>query len=68
MLCGDGDWLRNSNPPGPSRLMRYQAKKELPLVNRWHESVELTPDGRRALTDVAARLDETTLMRAGLLV
>jgi len=68
MLCGGGEWLANSSPPHLSPLMRYQVEHDLPLTNRWHEPVALTPDGRRALIDPAARPDEVALARAGLIV
>lgn len=67
MLCGAGEWLKTNAMPGPSALMRHQAANDLPLTNRWHEPVGLTPEGRRAL-DPAVRPDDTALMRAGLLV
>ncbi len=68
MLCGDGAWLRKSAPPSLSLLMRHQAENDLPLTNRWHEPVALTPEGKRALVDPSVRPDETLLARAGLLV
>lgn len=68
VLCGDGDWLATRTQPGISALMRHQAANDLPLTNRWHEPVALTPDGKRALIDPVNRPDPTTLMRAGLLV
>ena len=68
MLCGDGAWLRKSAPPSLSLLMRHQAENELPLTNRWHEPVALTPEGKRALIDPSVRADETALARTGLLV
>lgn len=68
MLCGDGDWLRMSATPGLSALMRHQAENDLPLTNRWHEPIALTPDGKRALVAPSARPDGTALERAGLLV
>ena len=68
MLCGDGAWLRKSAQPSLSLLMRHQAGNDLPLTNRLHEPVALTPEGKRALTDPSIHLDETALGRAGLLV
>jgi len=68
MLCGDGEWLKRGAKPGLSGLMRYQVEHDLPLTNRWHEPVTLTPEGKRALVDPVSRPDDVTLSRAGLLV
>ena len=68
VLCGDGDWLATRSQPGISALMRHQTANDLPLTNRWHEPVELTPEGKRALIDPANHPDPIALMRAGLLV
>ncbi len=68
MLCGDGEWLKRGSKPGLSALMRHQAANDLPLTNRWHEPVALTPEGKRALIDPAARPEADALSRAGLLV
>jgi hypothetical protein len=64
---GDGDWLRTSNPPAPSALMRYQSRNGLPVINRWHEPVAVTGDGLVWLTNDAAEPNEGAF-RAGLLV
>ena len=66
VLTGDGAWLR----PGtaPSALMRHQARCDFPLANRWHEPIDLTPEGRRALADATQPVNETALRQAGLLV
>jgi SAM-dependent methyltransferase len=66
-LMGDGDWLNTANPPAPSALMRYQAQKGAIVVNRWHEPVDLTPEGRQYFTDPSLHPQEGAL-RAGLLV
>jgi trans-aconitate methyltransferase len=68
MLSGGGEWLANSARPALSPLMRYQAEHDLPLTNRWHEPIALTPAGKRALIDPAAAVNDAALMRAGLLV
>jgi SAM-dependent methyltransferase len=68
MLCGDGVWLGKNAKLSLSPLMRYQAEHDLPLTNRWHEPVALTPEGKRALLDPSARTDATTLECVGLLV
>jgi len=68
MLCDDGEWLRMNAKPGLSALMRYQVQNDLPLTNRWHEPVALTPEGKRALIDPFASPEKTALERAGLLV
>ena len=67
MLTGDGAWLRNGEPAGPSALMRYQAAQNLALANRWHEFLDLTPEGRRALADPANPPSPAALQQAGLL-
>jgi SAM-dependent methyltransferase len=66
-LIGDGEWLKTGQPPAPSALMRYQAQKGCTAVNRWHETVDLTPGGRQYMTNPSAQPQEGAL-RAGLLV
>lgn len=68
MLCGTGEWLKTGAKPGPSVLMRHQAAHDLPVSNRWHEPIALTPEGKRALADPSVRADADALARAGLLV
>lgn len=68
MLFGDGDWLKRSPNPALSALMRYQAENDLPLTNRWHEPVALTPEGKRALINPSVQPDAVALSQAGLLV
>lgn len=68
MLCGDAEWLRKTAKPSLSTVMRYQAENDLPLTNRWHEPVALTPEGKRALIDSSFPPDETAMALAGLLV
>ena len=65
VLTGDGAWLR----PGtaPSALMRHQARCDFPLANRWHEPIDLTPEGRGALADPAQPVNEAALRQTGLL-
>jgi hypothetical protein len=52
---------------GESKLIRHQASQGLPIVNRWHETVDLTPDQRRFLAGEAASADEDALRASGLL-
>ena len=68
VLTGDGAWLRTPGPAAPSPLMRYQARENFPLANRWHEFIDLTDEGRRALADPAQMPAEAALQQAGLLV
>jgi SAM-dependent methyltransferase len=68
VLIGEGQWLRTGNPPAPSELMRYQARGGFALTNRWHEQIDLTPEGRRALADPSHMVNESALHQAGLLV
>ena len=67
MLAGDGGWLRIGAPAAPSALMRHQARCDFPLTNRWHEFIDLTPEGRRALADPSQPVNEMALHQAGLL-
>ena len=67
LLLGSGDWLRISDSPAPSALMRYQVARGLTVTNRWHEQVTLTAEGQQRLTDPAIRASDGAL-RAGLLV
>ena len=67
VLIGDGEWLQTGQPPTPSALMKFQARKGLSAVNRWHEIVELTPGGRQYIADPSLNPPEGAL-RAGLLV
>jgi hypothetical protein len=66
-LMGDGEWLKTGQPPAPSALMRHQAQKGSTAVNRWHETVDLTPGGRQYILDPSPQPQEGAL-RAGLLV
>ena len=66
-LIGDGEWLKTGQPPAPSALMRYQAKKGVTAINRWHETVDLTPGGREYIANPSPQPQEGAL-RAGLLV
>ena len=68
LLTGEGTLLHTSEPAAPSPLMRYQARENLPLANRWHEQIDLTPEGRAALADPAQIPSEAALQQAGLLV
>ena len=67
-LAGTGDWLRTSPPPAPSPLMRHQARHALPVVNRWHENVGLSPEQRRWLAGEPVLVDEAAMVRTGLAV
>ena len=68
LLTGEGTLLHTSESAGPSPLMRYQARENFPLTNRWHEFLDLTPEGRTALADPAQMPGEAALQQAGLLV
>ncbi len=68
VLTGDGAWLRTGEPASPSPLMRYQARENFALANRWHEMVDLTPEGRAVLADPTQMPSEAALQQAGLLV
>jgi hypothetical protein len=67
VLTGEGTWLRSGAPASPSPLMRYQARENFPLANRWHELLDLTPEGRSALADASVPVNEVALRQAGLL-
>ena len=67
-LAGTGDWLRTSPQPAPSPLMRHQARHALPVVNRWHENVGLSPEQRRWLAGEPVLVDEAAMVRTGLAV
>ncbi len=67
ILSNDRDWFSSAERLQPSRLMRYQAGNDLPVVNRWHESVELNDEQRRFLAGDAAIVDEAALRKTGLL-
>lgn len=66
VLAGDGAWLRASEPPAPSALMRYQAGRDPTVANRWHEPVRLTGDGARSLADPSFPVNPAALRQAGL--
>ena len=67
-LAGTGEWLRASPHPAPSPLMRHQARHGLPVVNRWHENVELSAEQRRWLAGEPVLVDEAAMVRTGLAV
>ncbi len=66
LLAGEGSWLHATLPPTPSPLMRHQASHDLPVVNRWHHVVDLSPDDRRWVAGEAASANESALVRSGL--
>lgn len=68
MLAGSGDWLATSPEPAPSPLTRVLARRDLPIINRWHETVALSPADRQWLTGEAAGPSANPLLRTGLLV
>jgi len=66
LLAGAGDWLQ----PGavlPSALVAYQAGANLPVVNRWHETVVLSPEDRHTLASGRVPTERERWMEAGLL-
>ncbi len=67
-LAGAGEWLRTAPNPAPTPLMRHQARHGLPVVNRWHENVELSEAQRRGLVGDSVPVDEAALVRTGLAV
>ena len=68
VLTGEGTLFHTSASAAPSPLMRYQARENFPVANRWHELIDLTPEGRAALADPAQKPSEAALQQAGLLV
>jgi hypothetical protein len=68
VLIGDGAWLRTASTPAPSPLMRYQARHQLAVTNRWHEPVTLTGDAPRTLIDPTHPANPAALAQAGLAV
>jgi hypothetical protein len=67
VLSHESQWIRESPPAGSPGLMTYQAAHDLPVVNRWHETVELTDTQRRFLAGEQLHVDEEALRKTGLL-
>jgi SAM-dependent methyltransferase len=67
MLAGSGDWLATSPTPASSPLMRALARRGLPVVNRWHETVSLSAAERQNLAGEVAAADAAPLVRSGLM-
>ena len=67
ILSTEREWFSSSGSFQPSALMRYQANHQLPVVNRWHETVELGTDQRLFLAGHELAVDEEALRRTGLL-
>ena len=67
-MPGSGAWLQSSESSAPTPLVRHQAQQALPIVNRWHETVELSANEKRWLAGAEVRVDEERLARRGLLV
>ncbi|HET6409924.1 MAG TPA: class I SAM-dependent methyltransferase [Chthoniobacteraceae bacterium] len=67
VLAGSGEWLRTSGSPAPGALMKYQARNDLPVINRWHEPVTVIGEGKSWLAGDEAQPNEGAF-RAGLLV
>jgi hypothetical protein len=68
LLAGNGDWLATSATPAASPLTRVLARRGLPLINRWHETVKLSPAESQWLTGEGATPNVGALLRTGLLV
>jgi SAM-dependent methyltransferase len=68
LLAGTGDWLATSATPAPSPLTRALARRRLPLINRWHETVAVSQIERQWLAGDTAIQDANALLRTGLLV
>ena len=67
VLSTERDWLSGTERLAPSALMRYQSAHGLPVVNRWHEDVDLNPEQRLFLAGHELGVDEEALRRTGLL-
>lgn len=67
MALGEGVWLLTRQPPAASELMRFQARTGRAVVNRWHEIVSVTAEGRAWLSDPAS-VPNDGAARAGFLV
>ncbi len=68
-LSGHGDWLQTSPLPGPSALMRYQARGGFSVVNRWHDNIEVSADQRRWLAgESPQRGDDPAMAKVGLVL
>ncbi len=68
LLAGDGAWLRLSETPAPSPLMRHQARIGLHVTNRWHEVVDLTAADRRWVAGEIRAPRAAALIQSGLAV
>lgn len=66
LLAGDGIWLRRSDHPAPTALMRHQAAHGFDVTNRWHENVAVTSDERRWLAGETVNVNDAALLRSGL--
>jgi hypothetical protein len=66
LLSIDRDWICASPKDCHSGLIRYQAANGLPVVNRWHETVDLSDDQRRFLAGERVQVDEEALRQSGL--
>jgi len=67
VLSHESSWIRESLPAGSPGLMTYQAANDLPVVNRWHETVEITDTQRRFLAGEQLHVDEEALRKTGLM-
>lgn len=67
MLAGNGEWLKTNPKPTVSALVRHQAQQALPIVNRWHENMNLNATEKRWLAGAAVRLDTDGLSTSGVL-
>jgi hypothetical protein len=67
ILSSERTWLSVETNVRPSTLVRYQAAQNLPVVNRWHETVDLSEDERRFLAGSDVAVDENALRKTGLI-
>jgi len=48
--------------------VRYQAQQALPIVNRWHENMNLTATEKRWLAGAPVRIETDGLSASGVLM
>lgn len=65
-FAGDYAWLETSGASAASPLLQALARQDRPLINRWHETVQVAPEHRRWLAGEAVGIDPAPLRRAGL--
>lgn len=67
LLAGTPNWLAAAEPARLSPLVQFCARENLPLINRWHQTVDLSDDERRWIAKGEGVVDLERIQVSGIL-